>query len=597
MNEFLEQFLIESRELIAQAVTDFLALEQNPADREALDRVFRAVHTLKGGAGIVDFDAMAVLAHALEDELTAVRTGHQSLTRAATDRALAGLDQMSRWLDEIEQQGEVPQGAQPLAQRLAGEIGAAANSVPAAPAGSPAQRDSGLPPQAVALLQAQVEILTLPGGAEMPGRADAALLVMRNVLRRYGFERAFEAAPAVPDSRGAPRAEAPRGARTDMARTDHIVTLAGELSVAKNVFGHYLASHPGSGDSKAFLLALQQSHRQLDRLTAELLRTALAARVLPLRTVFQRFPRLVRDMAASLDKAARLVIEGEETEADKTIVEGLFEPVLHVLRNAIDHGVEPSGLRRQQGKPVPAVVYLRAYRDGEHVIVEVQDDGRGIDEAAVRATAVQRGIVPGTVAPALSRDEVLGLIFAPGFSTAEGVTALSGRGVGMDAVKHAVEQMGGQVELHSRLHEGTRLRFILPFSVVLTRVLTVEAGGQIFGVPFDAAIETIQFGPADVFPVRDRRALLYRDQAIPLLRLAEVLNITPRQTDTPMSTAVVVTFGGEYGAIEVERFGGQMEVMLKPMDGLLSGLRGIAGTSLMGDGRVLIVLEVGELIN
>jgi two-component system chemotaxis sensor kinase CheA len=341
---------------------------------------------------------------------------------------------------------------------------------------------------------------------------------------------------------------------------------------------------------------LREQHAGLDRLVGALQQAVLNIRVLPLGHVFNRFPRLVREIAATLGKSVRLVVEGETTEADKAVVEALFEPLLHGVRNAIDHGIESPAKREALGKAPVATVRLRAAREGERVVVEVEDDGRGIDPAAIRAVAERRGLLPPDALAALTDEDAVDLVFAPGFSTAAAVTDLSGRGVGMDAVRSAVERMGGRVVVESRLGSGTTLRMSLPFTLMLTRVMTVEAGGQVFGIPLDTVVETLRIRRDRIVPVGAARAFVLRDRTIPLVTLAEALGGATDGASGPETNVVVVAVGDQLGGLAVDRLGLQMEVMLKPVDGLLADVPAIAGTTLLGDGRVLIVLDVVELL-
>ncbi len=728
MNEFLEQFVIEARDLAEQAADDLLALERDPGDRDRLDSAFRGFHTLKGAAAIVEFAAMGRAVHAAEDVLDAVRRGARPAGTDVIDASLACLEAVRRWLDQIETAGDLPADADAAADALvAGFTTPATPAAPPLPAGDqgwidalrtrapdatvalrltpdadcffraedplalvaalpglaavglaprrpwPAAGDidpfacnlvvtalcrstvtavadhlgpmrrqaeilalaqdpaDGLPAPAAALLQAQIALARIEGDG-LAGRLGAAGRVAANILRRLGrptaaietalaigldagdpqpFVAAVEAAlagdslagdPLAGDARKAAPSVAPgttaaaRALRVDVERIDALVRLTGELTVVKNAIGHAAGMARDGGDAGPLADLLHRQHAMLDSLTAELQRAVLTIRVLPLRHVFQRFPLMVRDMAAALGKTVQLKIEGEDTEADKTVVEALFEPLLHVLRNALDHGIEDAGTRAARGKSPAAQVVLSARRDGDQVIVAVTDDGAGIDPAAIRRVAAARGLAAAAALDALPDDEVIDLVFAPGFSTATAVTDLSGRGVGMDAVRTAIGRIGGRVAVASRPGAGTTVRFALPFSVMVTRVMTVEAGGQVFGIPFDAVVETTQCAREDIASVGQAAAFVLRDRTIPLIVLAEALGREAAIPQRPLASIVVTEAAGMVGALEVDRIGAPLDVMLKPLEGLLAGMRGIAGTTLTGDGRVLIVLDVQGLL-
>ncbi|HKQ25685.1 MAG TPA: chemotaxis protein CheA [Burkholderiales bacterium] len=732
MNEFIEQFLLESRELVEQATDDLLVLEKAPADRERLDNAFRAFHTLKGGAGIVDFAAMEMAVHAAEDVLAAARSGSRPVTTRLIGDCLACLDQVVRWLDSMQGSGELPTDADMEARTLVERFlpsPAGAKSPGPLKRGSmpgnwasalltkhssvraqaktairyapdpdcffrsedPVARIAALPGllcldlepavpwptldaldpfacnlvltalsqgsvteivstlgeaidqcdvQALAhvrgtesvpllqrtraVLEAQISLLGEKEVQGIRGRVASAGLVAANVLRHLGrtagadhiaraTDRSLaESAPSVlretiettlnevfppVPAAASPQILHDRGARTlrvDATRIDALVNLTSELTVAKNAIGH--TAKLAQDGSNALASVLKDRHAVLDRLVGELQRSVLGMRVLPLRHVFQRFPRLVRDISADLGKPANLIIEGDDTEADKVIVEMLFEPLLHVLRNAMDHGVEHASVRAAQGKPPAGTIRLRAARQGDHVVVEVSDDGRGVDVARVRQVALERNVAPDEILDAMSDTEAIDLIFAPGFSTATKVTDVSGRGVGLDAVRTAVGRLAGHVGVESRTGEGTKVRLTLPFSVMMTRVMTVEAGGQMFGIPLDAIVETVRVGMDSIVPVGGAKAIVFRNRTMPLVELAGALGVKREENKDTEATVVVARIEGHFGALQVDRLGEQMEVMLKPLDGILSGMPGIAGSTLLGDGGVLLVLDLGELL-
>jgi two-component system, chemotaxis family, sensor kinase CheA len=737
MNEFVEQFLLESRELVAQAVDDLMALEDRPNDKESLDGAFRAFHTLKGAAGIVDFDAMARMLHAAEDILAALRESNTQIAPNVLDECLASLDLTSHWLDAMQSSGVAPSTANGEADAMiarlaglhdAGEDGqreddqralskpsiwlerlrAAAGDlvsgphtalryVPSADAfyqgydplktvaalprlvvmdlaltdpvstldtmnafncgleifalidataaevrsaieGAPGRSEiielllqatatpQGNPPsKAMTLLEAQLSILREPELHGLVGRIAAAgrtaanaLLYLRRADLAADVDRATVTAQAeltiaplvsvieralrdVSPSESPARGEdivqpvAPRALRVDMERVDAMVKLTGELIVVKNAIGHLSKLLQASQDSAAAVATLREQHALFDRLAMELQSAVLRIRVLPLRSVFRRFPRLVREMAGSIGKTVRLVTEGDGTEADATIVDALFEPLLHVLRNAVDHGIEPPDQRAAAGKPAMGTIVLRAARDADTVRIEVADDGGGIDVDRVRAVARARGVASEEALTAMTDAEAIELVFAPGFSTAAAVSDLSGRGVGMDSVKTAIERLGGRVTLESRPGARTIVGLILPFSLMMTRIMTVEVSGQAFGLPLDGVLETTIIDRERIASIGAGRAFVLRDRTVPLINLADTLGIARDDTCRSQAKIVILQSAGQIGGVEVDRLGERMDVMLTPMDGLLGSMKGVAGTTLLGDGRVLIVLDAEEL--
>ena len=629
MNEFVEQFLIEGRELVAQGNDDLLALEEHPGDRERLDGAFRAFHTLKGAAGIVDFVAMSRALHAAEDVLAAVRSNSAPVTPALINLCLACLDQVSAWIDRMRANGEIPAGADAEADDLLRRFAtlASPDTAPIVPHAAADVRRSeeaaGLSDVGHALLEAQKLMLAEPMTESANARLESASRVAANVLRHYGrsldvtdlegplqtslvagnaeamiaaIDRILEGlAKPSPEQPGTLSQQAPEVTlRVDVDRIDTLVRLTGELLIAKNAIGHSAERAQSGGDPRTLAVVLKNQHLALDRLVSELQRSVFNLRVLPLQHAFQRFPRLVREMATALGKPARLMIEGATTEADKTIVEAIAEPLLHVLRNALDHGLEDASDRAALGKPATATIHVRAERQGEHVVIEVEDDGCGIDVDRVREVARQRNAAPEAAIAAMADQEAINLIFTPGFSTASQVTDLSGRGVGMDIVRTAIERLGGRVSVSSQRQQGTTVRFTLPFTVMMTQVLTVEAAGQVFGVPLEAVVETVRVERSAISPVGAARALVLRDRTLPVVDLGQALGREARAATGDVNV-LVVAVAGCLGGLEVERLGERMDVMLKPPEGLLAGIPGIDGTTLLGDGRVLIVLDLGEI--
>jgi two-component system, chemotaxis family, sensor kinase CheA len=395
---------------------------------------------------------------------------------------------------------------------------------------------------------------------------------------------------------GAAGAVGARMLRVDASRIDRLADLVGEMVIAKNALAHLAGQFEDGLDRKHLSQGLLASQAAIERLVAELHGAVMNIRMMPMRDIFRRFPRAVRDLAGQLDKVIDFSMEGEEVEADKAVVEGLFEPLLHILRNAVGHGAEPERLRLEAGKPAKTRIVLRAYRDGERVRVEVVDDGRGIDPAAIREAARKRGIAPADHVDRLSDADAIDLIFAPGFSTVSEVTDLSGRGVGMDAVRSAVERLGGQASVRSLPGHGTTIRLSLPLTIVMTKVMAVQLGRELYGIPLDGILETAFVPASRVLPVRDAEAFVWRDRTLPLVRLADLLGIPPPVEAPQRLKVVVMAAGDDLVGVAVDGFAERIDVLMRPMTGILAGMPGVMGTTLLGDGSVLMILDIPELI-
>jgi two-component system chemotaxis sensor kinase CheA len=489
------------------------------------------------------------------------------------------------------------------------------------------------------LLQEQRDLLALPAPeAEMAGRIASAARVAANALRFGGrmaeasildsagasaietlaaatlseaIARMLEAAPppaspgrrapgAGEAARPPPAADAtervvPRILRVDQEKVDALLNLVGELVVAKNSLPFLARRAEQQYGARELGREIKDQYGVIDRIAQELQGAVMAVRMMPVGQVFQRFPRLVRDLARKLGKQVDLVIEGEATEADKNVIETLFDPLLHMVRNSLDHGIEPPDQRRAAGKPATATIRLSARHDADQVVIEVQDDGRGIDPDVIKRKAYERGLLDEARLASISDEDATMLVFAAGFSTAEQISDLSGRGVGMDVVRNAVERAGGRVAMTSAKGTGTTVRISLPLSMAVSRVMTVALDDRLFGIPMDLIHETVKVPRAEIFRIKDREAFVRRERVVPLLHLADLLSL-PRDDAAEDIAVLVVRVGGQTIGLGLTAFGEGMEVILKPLSGMLARIVGYAGTALLGDGRVLLVLDLKELI-
>jgi two-component system chemotaxis sensor kinase CheA len=496
-----------------------------------------------------------------------------------------------------------------------------------------------LPAVVVAILREQIDLLALDApAAEMAGRISSAARVAANALRFAGHPDAAAAlepaqaeslavgstvplsgaiasllrpevasASIIPDQAASARAglSAPNEAaerapsrtlRVDQQKVDSLMNLIGELVVAKNSLPFLARRAEHQFGSRELGREIKDQYGVIDRIAQELQGSVMAIRMMPVGQVFQRFPRLVRDLARKLGKQVDLIIEGEDTEADKNVIESLFDPLLHMVRNSLDHGVEAPEQREACGKPRSATIKLLARRDGDQVVIEVVDDGRGIDPEVIKRKAYERGLIEEARLAAITDDEATMLVFAAGFSTAESISDVSGRGVGMDVVRNAVEKAGGRIAMTSVKGAGTTVRIELPLSMAVSRVMTVALGKSLFGVPMDLIEGIVKVPRSEVVRIKSSEAFVLRDRVVPLVRLTQLLDMPEEVAAGEEIAVLVVRVNGQIVGLGISAFGEGMEVILKPLEGMLAKIAGYAGTALLGDGRVLLVLDLKELI-
>ena len=381
-------------------------------------------------------------------------------------------------------------------------------------------------------------------------------------------------------------------------KIDRLMDLIGEMVVAKNALPYLAARAEGVFGQRELSREIKAQYSVINRIAEDMQHAIMQVRMLPVGTVFQRFGRLVRDISKKLGKDVQLVIEGEDTEADKNVIEPLADPLIHILRNSLDHGIEMPEVRKKNGKPAQGTLKVSARQEGDRVILDISDDGAGIDTDRVRAKAVERGLIPEDRAALLTEHEAVQLVFLPGFSTAESISDLSGRGVGMDVVRSAIERINGTVELTSERGKGTLIRMALPLSMAVTNVMMIEAGGRRFGVPMDLIVETVRVNAEDVHHFKSAQTTVLRGRIVPLRSLHELLALDAQPVlNTANELAVlVVRMGNENIGLLVDDFHGTSDIILKPLEGVLSGITGFAGTALMGDGSVLMILNPKELV-
>ena len=434
-------------------------------------------------------------------------------------------------------------------------------------------------------------LLALCEGFAPPARGELAVNV--EPARAPEPERSA-ATPDAPPAAPAPPAQ--RQLKVDQAKIDLMMNLIGELVVSKNSLPFLARRAEEVYGSREMGREIKEQYAIIDRLAQEMQSAVMQVRMLPVSDVFVRFPRLVRDMARKLGKQIALKLEGGDTAADKTIIEALGDPLLHIMRNSLDHGIETAEERRASGKPEEATIRLSASQVADNVVIELSDDGRGIDPVRIRRAAVAKGVITEEVAARLSDQDAINLIYAPGFSTAAEISDLSGRGVGMDVVLTTIQRLGGSVSVTSEVGLGTRTQLSLPLSMAVTRVMVIEAGGTLYGIPMDLIVETVRVSAASIHTIKRAETFVLRNTVIPLRRLVGLLGLPQRLTVPEEEAVLVCRVNGHQVGLVIDDFREGIEVLLKPLEGVLSQIRGYSGTALLGDGRVLLVLNLKEIL-
>ena len=583
-DEIMREFLIESRDNLAGLDRDFVALEQNPRDKALLSRIFRCIHTIKGTSGFLNLPGLERLTHIGETQLSRLRDGEILLDSHATSALLAMVDAVRRVLTSLEREGK--EGNEDFSAIIAelSRIGQGAETT-----GKPASERPRAAP-----MSAEPPPATRVRPASQPAPAPAVSEKPVETARpRLSAAPAAAVPVATPSAANEPPAEQARASvadttiRVDVALLDRVMNLVGELVLARNQILQYSAASKDAG----FVNASQR----LNLLTTELQAGVMKTRMQPIGNVWNRFPRVVRDLSNVCNKAVQLELEGSGTELDRSIIEAIKDPLIHAVRNAIDHGIEDAEKRRLAGKPAAGRLRLSAYHEGGQVNIEISDDGGGINAEKVRTRAIERRLVSEERALRMSERELQQLIFLPGFSTADSVTHLSGRGVGMDVVKTNIEKIGGTVDVSSHLGVGTTLKIKIPLTLAIIPGLVVTSGGERFAIPQINLLELVRLEGREAERGVER---LYgapfhrlRGNLLPLVFLNEALDL-PCNGGSDVVNIVVLHADDRHFGLVVDGINDTEEIVVKPLGKELKGLTAFAGATIMGDGHVALILDV-----
>ena len=582
----VREFLIESEELLQRMDQDMIALESSPKDPELLNRVFRAMHTIKGTSGFLGYEAVVRLSHRAEDVLNTVRRGDVTLGPRVANVLLAARDQIGKMLEDIRQGGLKEYSLEPLLAELQ-----AVQTSSEAPLrlGEILVNQNVLEPTALAgILAEQASSPVSPK--------------LGNLIVEKGLATPAEVGNAMADQQRVAdtlaKSSGSQSMRVDVRKLDELVNLIGELVLERNrlvQINRDLVSGRISGEALDSALGL--STARLSFITEELQVAGLKTRMVPVDTVFRRFPRLVRDVAQSLQKEVELVLLGEDTELDKTMVELIGDPLVHLVRNCLDHGLELPERRVAAAKPRHGTIRMEARQEGDQIVISVSDDGAGIDPERVARKAVEKGLVSAERVGSLSQREILDFIFLPGFSTAEKTSDLSGRGVGMDVVRSNLKKLNGTIDLDSKLGAGTTVLLKLPLTLAILPVLLVRVAEETYALPLRTVLETASIQVGEIHTIEGREVLQLRNETVPLLRLAEIIDARLDSRKDAGRRVVVLGIGDKKIALLVDELVGQESTVVKPLGSYLQGCATIAGATISGDGRVRLVLDPAALIS
>ncbi|WP_103652084.1 hybrid sensor histidine kinase/response regulator [Campylobacter concisus] len=631
MKEIMEDFLIEAFELIEQIDHDLVELESNPEDLELLNRIFRVAHTVKGSSSFLNFDVLTELTHHMEDVLNKARKGELKITPDIMDVVLESVDMMKGLLESIRDNGsdaaagiDIKNICVRLTQISEGEAPSAAAEAPSAPAPEPVKEPEPAVPAEEAAPEVSDAELSKLSDSEVEAEIERLLKVRKaeDQARRASKGIAPKSPEEIAPAASAAPAPAPKPApsrerdadkkvpaassssavaqeqtiRVEVKRLDHLMNLIGELVLGKNRLLKIYDDVEERYEGEKFLEELNQVVSSLSLVTTDIQLAVMKTRMLPIAKVFNKFPRMIRDLSRDLGKQIDLEISGEETELDKSIVEEIGDPLVHIIRNSCDHGIEDPETRKAMGKPEKGLVQLKAYNEGNHIVVEIVDDGKGLDADMLKSKSIEKGIITEREADAMSEKEAFGLIFRPGFSTAAKVTNVSGRGVGMDVVKTNIEKLNGIIDIESEVGKGTVMKLKIPLTLAIIQSLLVGTQEEFYAIPLASVLETVRVPIDDIYTIDGKNVLRLRDEVLSLVRLSDVFGVEKVFDGGDHTYVVIIGVAEAKLGIIVDTLVGQEEIVIKSMGDYLQNIPGIAGATIRGDGRVTLIIDVGAMM-
>ncbi|BDQ02869.1 chemotaxis protein CheA [Ignavibacterium sp.] len=582
MKEIVDSFLIESKEIIDSLDVDLIELEKNPTDENLLNKVFRSFHTIKGSSGFLNLNKLTSLTHRCEDILNKLRKKEASLDSMVMDSILLGYDKMKELLNSIETNHNEDVEIENVIQKLQTTISKLGNKNK----------------ELIQIVETQKSKRGRKKKTEekilVEAKKDLAVTKVEETSKQVQSEEQ----KSETENTNQENKKADNSIRVDVEKLDELLNMVSELVLGRNRLAQINLEVSREFEGTQLARELEDTTKLIDMMTNELQQLVMKTRMVKIGKVFNKYPRLVRDLSKTANKKINLIIEGEETELDKTLIEEINDPLVHILRNSIDHGIEKEEDRIKAGKNPVGTIKLNAEHEGNNIIITIEDDGKGIDPEVIKSKAISKGLISQQKADELSKQDLLNLIFLPGFSTAEVVTNISGRGVGMDVVKTNVTKLRGMINLESTVGVGTKIQIKLPLTLAIISGMIVKVDKEQFVIPLNSVIEVIRVHSENVYSINNKPVIKLRDRIIPLVSLRQVvLNQTEQSENNIWQYVVIVGLAERQVGIEVDELLGQKEIVIKSLGSYIGRVPGIAGSTIMGDGTVILILDINELIN
>ncbi|GHS48292.1 chemotaxis protein A [Helicobacter pylori] len=651
LQEIMEDFLIEAFEMNEQLDQDLVELEHNPEDLDLLNRIFRVAHTIKGSSSFLNLNILTHLTHNMEDVLNRARKGEIKITPDIMDVVLRSIDLMKTLLVTIRDTGsdtnngkenEIEEAVKQLQAITSQNLEGAKEGTKEAPkkenqeeakkenikenqenkAKAPTaenfasdnpladEPDLDYTNMSAEEVEAEIErLLNKRQEADKERRAQKKQEAKPKQEVAPKTETSKTEIPKTPKTETKTKAKADteenkapsigveQTVRVDVRRLDHLMNLIGELVLGKNRLIRIYGDVEERYDGEKFLEELNQVVSSISAVTTDLQLAVMKTRMQPVGKVFNKFPRMVRDLSRELGKSIELIIEGEETELDKSIVEEIGDPLIHIIRNSCDHGIEPLEERRRLNKPETGKVQLSAYNEGNHIVIKISDDGKGLDPVMLKEKAIEKGVISERDAEDMSDREAFNLIFKPGFSTAKVVSNVSGRGVGMDVVKTNIEKLNGIIEIDSEVGVGTTQKLKIPLTLAIIQALLVGVQEEYYAIPLSSVLETVRISQDEIYTVDGKSVLRLRDEVLSLVRLSDIFKVDAILESNSDVYVVIIGLADQKIGVIVDYLIGQEEVVIKSLGYYLKNTRGIAGATVRGDGKITLIVDVGAMMD